>query len=201
LADIRALNVRAEAFQANVASEEGVAALFDALDSTFGRLDVLVNSASVFPAATLDQTSLKTWQTTLDVNLTAPFLCTQQAAIRMQHRDPATGVVINICDVGTLRPWKERAAHGISKAALWMLTQTSAITYAPGIRVNAVMPGPVLAPPGMSQARWQQIGEAQTLQGAPGEPEDIARAVAYLATEPFITGALLPVNGGEHLKW
>ncbi|MBK9123140.1 MAG: SDR family oxidoreductase [Chloroflexi bacterium] len=111
-------------------------------------------------------------------------------------------MIVNICDVGTLRPWPERAAHGVSKAALWMLTQTSAVTYAPdGIRVNAVMPGPVMAPPGMSENRWQKIGEDQTLVGHAGSAEDVARAVGYLCREDFLTGVLLPVNGGEHLKW
>lgn len=201
LSAIRALSVRAEAQQADVSQPDGVQAVFDAAVRHFGRVDVLVNSASVFPAGRLDETTLETWQEALDVNLTGPMLCTQVAARLMMQNTPAGGCIVNICDVGVTRPWKERAAHGVSKSALWMLTQTSAVTYAPAIRVNAVMPGPVLAPPGMPDAKWEQIGQDLTLLGRPGAAEDVARAVGYLASESFITGALLPVNGGEHLKW
>lgn len=200
LAEIRAVGVRAEAQQADVSTPEGVQAVFEAVMRHFGRLDVLVNSASVFPAGTLDETELETWRETLDVNLTGPMLCTQTGA-RLMRDGGQGGCIINICDVGVARPWKARAAHGISKSALWMLTQTAAVTYAPQVRVNAVMPGPVLAPRGMSEARWQQIGHDLTLLGRAGAAEDVARAVAFLATQDFITGALLPVNGGEHLKW
>lgn len=201
IAEIRAIGVAAEAFGADISTPEGVKSLFEATIRHFGRVDVLVNSASVFPAGTLDETSLETWQNALDVNLTAPFLCIQAAARLMAHNDPAGGCIVNICDVGLSRPWKERAAHGISKSALGMLTQTAAVNYAPTIRVNAVMPGPVLAPPGMSEARWQKIGEDLTLLHRAGAAEDVARAVAYLVREDFITGAILPVNGGEHLRW
>lgn len=199
--DIRALGVAAEAQQADVSTAQGVEAVFGAVMRHFGRLDVLVNSASVFPAGRLDETSLETWQNALDVNLTGPMLCTQAGAALMRQNEGEGGCIVNICDVGVSRPWAARAAHGVSKSALWMLTQTAAVTYAPEIRVNAVMPGPVLAPPGMSEARWAQIGQDLTLLGRAGAAEDVARAVGYLVREDFITGALLPVNGGEHLKW
>ncbi len=201
LAEIRALGVRSEAYQADISTQAGVDALFEATMRHFGRVDVLVNSASVFPAGTLDQTPLETWQNTLDVNLTAPFLCIQAAARLMRQNTPEGGSIVNICDVGVTRPWAARAAHGISKSALGMLTQTAAVNYAPHIRVNAVMPGPVLAPSGMPDARWKQIGEDLTLVGRAGAAEDVARAVAFLVAEDFITGAMLLVNGGEHLKW
>lgn len=201
LKEIRALHVGAESCGADVSTAAGVDAVFDAAMRHFGGVDVLVNSASVFPAGTLDETSLEMWQNTLDVNLTGPFLCIQAAARLMMQNTPAGGAIVNICDVGLTRPWAARAAHGISKSALGMLTQTAAVNYAPDIRVNAVMPGPVLAPVGMPDNRWQKIGEDLTLLGRPGAAEDVARAVAYLVGEDFITGAILPVNGGEHLKW
>jgi len=201
LSEIRALGVRAEAQQADISTQAGVDLLFEAVMRHFGRVDVLINSASVFPAGTLDETSLETWQNTLDVNLTAPFLCIQTAARLMRQNSPSGGCIVNICDVGVSRPWAARAAHGISKSALGMLTQTAAVNYAPQIRVNAVIPGPVLAPTGMSEARWQKIGDDLTLVGRVGAAEDVARAVAFLVAEDFITGAILPVNGGEHLKW
>ncbi|GIK28811.1 MAG: SDR family oxidoreductase [Chloroflexi bacterium] len=194
--------VEALPIQADVSKPAEIQAMFARIKETVGTLDIVVNSASVFPSGTIAETAFETWQQALDVNVTGPFLVTQAAAEMMRANDPKGGVIVNICDVGTLRPWPERAAHGVSKAALWMLTQTSAVTYAPdGIRVNAVMPGPVMAPPGMSESRWQQIGEDQTLVGHAGSADDVARAVVYLCREDFLTGVLLPVNGGEHLKW
>lgn len=202
VSEIISCGVEALALQADVSKPAEVQAMFDRIRDSVGALHIVVNSASVFPSGTLAETSFEKWQQALDVNVTGPFLVTQAAAQIMQANDPKGGVVVNICDVGTLRPWPERAAHGVSKAALWMLTQTSAVTYAPdGIRVSAVMPGPVMAPPGMSETRWQQIGVDQTLVGHAGSAEDVARAVAYLCREDFLTGVLLPVNGGEHLKW
>lgn len=202
VSEIMAFGVEALALQADVSKPDAVHAMFDRIKDSIGALDIAVNSASVFPSGTIPETSFETWQQTLDVNLTGPFLVTQAAAQMMKANDPQGGVIVNICDVGTMRPWPERAAHGVSKAALWMLTQTSAVAYASdGIRVNAVMPGPVLAPPGMSESRWQQIGKDQTLVGHVGAAEDVARAVVYLCREDFLTGVLLPVNGGEHLKW
>jgi pteridine reductase len=202
VSEINGYGVEALAVQADVSAADGVSELFRQIEESIGALYILVNSASVFPAGTVEQTSPEAWRQTLDVNLTGPFMCIQAAAAIMRRNDPSSGSIVNICDVGTLRPWPERAAHGVSKSALWMLTQTAAVTYAPqGIRVNAVMPGPVLAPPGMSESRWEQIGRDQTLLGRPGGPGDVARAVAYLCREDFLTGVLLPVNGGEHLKW
>ncbi|MBC8171579.1 MAG: SDR family oxidoreductase [Anaerolineae bacterium] len=198
--EIKSLGVDAFSIQGNISQPEGVARVFDALRENFGRLNILVNSASDFPVGTLAETTLEAWQRALDVNLTAPFLCTQAAVKMMRENTPAGGTIINICDRGSVTPWAERAAHGISKAGLWMLTQTSAVNFAPDIRVNGVLPGPVLAPPGMSDERWQQIGKEQTLVQAVGAAEDVARAVVYLARESFITGSLLYVNGGEHLK-
>jgi NAD(P)-dependent dehydrogenase (short-subunit alcohol dehydrogenase family) len=198
--EIKSLGVDAFPIQADISKPEGVETVFAAVKESFGRLNILVNSASTFANGTVAKTSLEDWQQSLDVNLTAPFLCMQAAAKLMYENDPAGGAMINICDRGSIVPWPQRAAHGVSKAGLWMLTQTCAISYAPQIRVNGVLPGPVLAPPGMSDARWQQIGKEQTLLETVGEAEDVARAVVYLASETFITGSLIVVNGGEHLK-
>jgi NAD(P)-dependent dehydrogenase (short-subunit alcohol dehydrogenase family) len=198
--EIKSLGVDAYSVQADISKTEGVETVFEAVREHFGKLNILVNSASVFPKGTLEETKLEDWQQTLDVNLTAPFLCTQAAVKMMRENDPSGGAIINICDRGSVTPWAERAAHGISKAGLWMLTQTSAINFAPDIRVNGVLPGPVMAPPGMPDDRWQQIGRDQTLVQHVGNAEDVARAVAYLAKESYITGSLIYVNGGEHLK-
>ncbi len=197
--EIKSFGVDALAVQADVSTEEGVAQVFETLRDHFGRLNILVNSASVFPSGTLLETTLAEWRQTLDINLTAAFLCTQAAARMMRENTPSGGAIVNICDRGSIAPWPERAAHGISKAALWMLTQTAAVNLAPDIRVNGVLPGPVLKPPkGVSDDQWEQIGRTTTLLQRTGDADDVARAVSYLVSESYITGALLHVNGGEH---
>lgn len=197
--EIKSFGVDAFPIQADISKPKGVESVFDAIDEHYGRLDILVNSASVFPAGPLIDVSYEDWQRTLDVNLTAAFLCTQSAVKMMRENDEKKGAIVNIIDKGAVTPWPQRPHHGISKAGLWMLTQTSAIEFAPTIRVNAVLPGPVMAPPGMSDERWQEIGETQTLVQHVGEADDVARAVAYLVSEDFITGSMIMVNGGEHL--
>ncbi len=198
--EIKSFGVDAFSIKADVSKPDEVERVFEAVREAFGRLDILVNSASIFANGSVEKTSLDDWQQSLDVNLTAPFLCIQAAARMMDENDPAGGAIINICDRGSIVPWPQRAAHGVSKAGLWMLTQTAAVSYAPRIRVNGVLPGPVLAPPGMPDERWQKIGKEQTLVEKVGDAEDVARAVAYLASESFITGSMIVVNGGEHLK-
>ena len=198
LHEIKSFGVDAVSVQANISQPEGVAAVFDRARKHFDRFDILVNSASVFPQGELLDITLEEWQFTLDVNLTGPFLCTQAAVKRMRETEPGGGAIVNILDKGAISPWPDRPHHGISKAGLSMLTQTSAVNFAPDIRVNGVLPGPVMAPPGMSDERWQEIGREQTLLGHPGGADDVARAVAYLVSESFITGAMIHVNGGEH---
>jgi NAD(P)-dependent dehydrogenase (short-subunit alcohol dehydrogenase family) len=198
--EIKSMGVDAFAVQADIGSASGIEQIFTALREHFGRLHILVNSASVFQKRQLLEVTLEEWNQTMAVNLTGPFLCTQAAAALMNQNAPAGGAIINICDRGVDGPWLDYAHHGISKAALWSLTQVSAASLGPTIRVNAVLPGPVMKPAGrnMSDSVWEAVGQTVPLQRT-GSPEDVARAVAYLVSEAFITGALIHVNGGEHL--
>ncbi|MEO8608717.1 MAG: SDR family oxidoreductase [Chloroflexota bacterium] len=198
--EIKSLGVTAYPVQADLSQQSGVETIFAALREHFGKLHILVNSAANFQQRGLLEVSLQEWQETLAINLTAPFLCTQAAAALMRENDPSGGVIINILDKGALHPWPKYAHHSVSKAGLWMLTEVSAASLGPDIRVNAVIPGPVMKPAGnsMTDAEWAKIGERTPLQRT-GSPEDVARAVAYLAREDYISGAILPVNGGEHV--
>lgn len=198
--EIKSMGVDAFPAQADLRTRAGVEALFAALRERFGRLNILVNSAANFQKRRLLDVSLEDWEETLAINLTAPFLCTQAAAALMQKNDPAGGVIINILDKGAVSPWPDYPHHGVSKAGLWMLTQVSAASLGPYIRVNAVLPGPVMKPAGvaMSDDQWAEVGKRTPLLRT-GTPEDVARAVAYLAGEDYLTGALIHVNGGEHL--
>ncbi len=198
--EIKSLGVNASSVQADISTQEGVETVFTALREQFGRLNVMVNSAANFQQRELLEVTLAEWQETLAINLTAPFLCTQAAAALMRQNDPSGGVIVNILDKGAVEPWPKYAHHSVSKAALWMLTQVSAASLGPDIRVNAVIPGPVMKPAGtdMTDAEWEAVGKRTPL-GRVGSAEDVARTVAYLASENYITGTVVHVNGGEHL--
>ncbi len=199
LQEIKSLGVDGFAVQADLSQPEGVQSVMDALRAHFGRVHLLVNSASVFPSGHLLDVTLESWDLTLEVNLRAPFLLSQACARLMQHNTPPGGCIVNILDMGVDRPWLKRPHHGVSKAALWSLTQVSALSLAPDVRVNGVVPGPVMKTnDGMDDETWRKMGEALPLKRT-GEGADVGRAVVFLASESFITGALLHVNGGEHL--
>jgi len=200
--EIKSLGVEAHAVQADLSDAEGVDFMIAAAAELFDdQLDIVVNNASVFQQRDLLDVSLDDWDLTMAVNLRAPFLITQQAA-RIMARNPVPGgVIINICDAGVDGPWAKYPHHGISKSALWMLTQVSALSLGPEIRVNAIAPGPIMKTAGRvtTDDEWAAIGRRSVLRKT-GEPEDLARAVVYICQEDHITGALLHVNAGEHLR-
>ena len=199
--EIKSLGVDVHAVQADLSRAEGVDDLMAAAQDRFGRLDIVVNNASVFQLRDFLDVSLADWDLTMAVNLRAPFLITQRAARIMANNPLPGGVIVNICDAGVDGPWRKYPHHGVSKSALWMLTQVSALSLGPSIRVNAIAPGPVMktAGRGISDEAWAQVGQRSVLRKT-GEPEDVARAVVYLCQEDHITGALLHVNAGEHLR-
>lgn len=198
--ELKAAGVRVHTVQADLSQPEGVTQTLDALREAFRRVDILVNSASVFPQGPLIDVTLESWDLTMNVNLRAPFLLTQGCARMMLSQDPPGGAIINILDVGVHKPWLKRPHHGVSKAALWSLTQVSALALAPHIRVNAVVPGPVMKTnDGMTDDTWAEMGRSLPLQTT-GDAGDVGRAVVYLARESFITGTMIQVNGGEHLQ-
>jgi NAD(P)-dependent dehydrogenase (short-subunit alcohol dehydrogenase family) len=186
------------AFRADQSQAEQVGALVDSTVGELGRLDILVNSASLWrrtPWAELDEAA---WDQLLDINLKGPFLCAKAAAPHLAaHGD---GAIVNIVDLSAIVPFPNYMPHSAAKAGLLNLTWALALELAPAVRVNAIAPGPVLPPPGYSE---KQVAAAarRTLLGRWGTPEDVARAVLFLVQADYITGALLPVDGGEHLAW
>jgi pteridine reductase len=195
-AEIVAKGRRALALRTDQAQAAQVRALVDATVSQLGRLDVLVNSASLWrrtPWAELDEAA---WDQLLDINLKGPFLCAKAAAPHLAaHGD---GAIVNIVDLSEGVPFPNYMPHSAAKAGLWNLTQALAMELAPAVRVNAIAPGPVLPPPGYSEKQIAATAR-RTLVGRWGSPEDVARAVAFLVQAPYITGVLLPVDGGERL--
>ena len=199
--EIKSFDVDAHSVRADLSRAEGVDALMAAAQDRFDRLDIVVNSASVFQTRDFLAVSLADWDLTMAVNLRAPFLITQRAARLMAANPSPGGIIVNICDAGVDGPWRKYPHHGISKSALWMLTQVSALSLGPAIRVNAIEPGPVMKSAGRDTTddEWAQVGRRSVLRKT-GEPEDVSRAVVYLCQEDHITGALLHVNAGEHLR-
>ncbi len=205
---IKSFGVKAFQVQADIGTVEGVETIFSAVRESFGQLDILVNSASIFQRRSLLEVTPEEWQQTMNINLFGPFLCTQQAAKLMREvpeddpDEPSTqlkragGVIINICDKGSIDPWPDYAHHGISKAGLLALTKVSAASLGPDIRVYAIIPGPVLKPEEYNEERWAKSGARVPLKRT-GTAEDVARAVAFLASEDYITGAVLNVDGGD----
>lgn len=198
-AEIRGQGVECAMHQADLRDPSQIERLFAAAKARFGRLDVLVNSAATFQKKPLMEVTLHDWHDTLDTNLTAPFLCSQQAA-RFIWESSGSGAIINIADLSAFRPWKSFPVHSVSKAGLVSLTEVLAVSLAPHIRVNAVAPGPVLRDAGNPPDVWQRIGEQLPI-GQTGHPRDVAKAVSFLASAPFVTGVTLRVDGGEGIVW
>ncbi|MEL6405825.1 MAG: SDR family oxidoreductase [Chloroflexota bacterium] len=197
--DIKSKGVDAIAIQANIADPEAIPPMMERIKEHFGRLDILVNSASVFPSRQFMDISVEEWDLAMNVNLRAPFLLTQHAARLMNDNEDRKGAIVNICDQGAFAPWPKRPHHGISKYGLWMLTQVSAVALAPHIRVNAIVPGPVLKA-GSTDEGWRKIGEGLPMRTT-GNADDVGRAAVFLLSEDWLTGTKIEVNGGEHLLY
>lgn len=195
--EIEALGVQAEPLRADMGDPAAIEGLFKAIDARFGRLDVLVNSAGVFDRGDFLNLTLAEWQRTIDVNLTAPFLCTQYAA-RLMRRGGQGGAIVNISDLGGLKGSPDYPQHSIAKAGILMMTNVAARALGPDIRVNAIVPGLVLQPPDYSDAHWKQLAQRVPIQ-RDGSAEDVARTVAFLVSEDYFTGAVINVDGGEYL--
>ncbi len=188
----------------DVADPDQVAWVFQHIDSKAGRLDVLVNNAGIEPVASILEHSLEDWQRTLDVNLTAAFLCTQQAGKRMKAQ--RRGVILNIASIaGKAQPLYLRSAYAASKAGLVGFTKEAAREFAAyGIRVNAVCPGVIITP--MTErlrqnpeqmARWR----SEIPLGRLGEPEEVSALCLWLASDAasYVTGVAWHVDGGKNM--
>jgi len=191
--EIRSSGRRAITVGANLGRVTEIDRLFRQVEREFARLDILVNSASVFERVDFMAMTSAQWDATLDVNLKGPAFCAQAAARLMLPQ--GGGHIVNVADVIGLRPWPRFPHHSVSKAGLIMLTQVLAMTLAPTIRVNAIAPGLVLKPDGMPEQRWQKIGAA-SLVGHPGQVADVAQAVLFLVQSHYVTGEVLVVDGG-----
>jgi len=197
--EAKALGVDALITTGDQSNPGDVARMFTEVRGYYGKLDVMVNSAALFKHGDLLEINHEEWQRVLGVNLTGPFLLTQQAArLMIENDDP--GVIINVGDNSGLNGWVAYPHHSVSKAGVIMLTKVSALALAShNVRVNCVVPGPVLLPPGSSQSTEERLAASLPL-GRIGSPENVTHACVFLAQNDFATGAILHVDGGEGLK-
>ncbi len=181
--------------KAGLEDAQAASRLVNAAASRLGGLDILVNSASLYEKNRFGSTTVADWDRQLNVNLRAPFFLSQAAAAHL--RKSGAGVIINLADWAALRPYPDYIAYCVSKAGLLCLNTALAKALAPKIRVNAIMPGPVLLPEGATSRQREAIRKATLLKRL-GSPEDVAKAVVYLIESgDFITGAAIPIDGGR----
>jgi len=195
---MRAIGVEAIALQAELSDERQARALVDQAYDAFGRLDLLVNAAAIWPRKKFEEVTAADVRHCFEVNTLSTFVCSQRAGLKMVAQ-PTGGVIINLGDWATIRPYLDYAGYFPSKGAIPTLTRNLAVELAhrnPRIRVNAVLPGPVMLPPDLPAEERQQV-IAGTLVKREGSPQNVADAVAFLAENDFITGVCLPVDGGR----
>jgi 3-oxoacyl-[acyl-carrier protein] reductase/pteridine reductase len=191
--EIQASGRRAVAVQANVSQRREVQDLFARAEREFGRLDILVNNAGMFFEAKFEELTEEQWDRIMNTNLKSQFLCSQAAAPIMKRQ--RRGRIINLSSLGGLLPWPLYTHYCVSKAGTIMLTRCLARALGPEILVNSVAPGTIQFP--------GEAPDEDYIRRAPlhrtGTGEDIAGAVAYLATAEFVTGQVIVVDGGRSL--
>ena len=160
-----------------------------------GRLDALINNASVFFPTPIRTAVEDQWQLIMETNLKAPFFLSQAAAPYLKKTH---GAIVNITDIYAHRPLAEHAIYCASKAGLWSLTQSLAHELSPEIRVNAIAPGAIMWPENDTDELSHQRLVSRTPLRRVGDADDIARAVKFLLTDAdFITGQMINVDGGR----
>jgi len=195
---MRRHGVEVEAFQADLADEQAVRALVDKTLERFGQIDVLVNCAAVWQGKRLEDVTAADVRLHFEINTLGTFLCCQLAGLAMV-RQPQGGVIVNIGDWAEVRPYLNYAAYFPSKGAVTTLTRVMAVELAarnPRIRVNCILPGPVMLPPDLPEDERRQA-IAGTLLKREGSPANIAQAVLSFVDNDFVTGVCLAVDGGR----
>jgi len=189
---------RAVALQANLASEAESSALVPRAVEALGPLGCLVNNASVFELDLHDTATRESWDRHIEPNLRAPFVLSQAFAESL----PADqgGVIINLLDQRVWNPTPFFISYSLSKAGLWALTRSLALSLAPQIRVNGIGPGPALPSPRQSQSQFERQSARMPL-GRGTTAEEIAAAVRFILAAPAMTGQMIALDGGQHLGW
>jgi pteridine reductase len=197
VAELKAQGHEAAAFGADLRNEDATRTMIDRATRHFGRLDALVNNAAIWwptPLATVSADDVRRF---FETNAVGTFICCQHAGQIMAAQSEG-GAIVNIGDWAVRRPYRDYSAYFISKGTIPTLTRMFAVELAPQVRVNAVLPGPVMLPDEMSSDE-RQAAIAGTLLRREGRPENVAHAVLFFLKNDFVTGACLPVDGGRSI--
>jgi pteridine reductase len=193
--ELEAFGVQAAAVGGDLARVAEVERVVDTAVACWGRLDLLVNNAGIWGSTPIGAVTEQRWSELIDTNLRSAFFAAQRAAPSLRD---ARGAIVNIADIGAMRPWRNHTPYLVSKGGIITLTEALAKDLAPDVRVNAVAPGPVLLPDDWTPEQVAQAARHIPLKRI-GQPEDVAQAVLYLAQAEYVTGVVLPVDGGRRL--
>jgi NAD(P)-dependent dehydrogenase (short-subunit alcohol dehydrogenase family) len=198
---VRTATRRAATFAADLSQPDAAAVLVQSVVDTLGRLDILINMASVYVQKPFADLTVEDWDAAADVDLRAAFLCAQAAAPHM--RAQGGGRIINFSDwiAKSGRPrYRGYVPYYVAKAGIIALTEALALELAPdNILINAIAPGPMVAPAGTTEAESRAVERATPLGRWGGELE-IAKGVLALLDSDFITGETIRIDGGRHLR-
>jgi pteridine reductase len=193
-AEVRDFGVQAWTVRADLADAKEAEALFDRATAECGPIDILANNASVFPKDRLMDMDMSTWEECQRVNATAPL-----ALSRAFARQGRPGAIIHLLDARMNDRDEEHASYHASKRMLFTLMRMMALEFAPQVRVNAVAPGLILPPEGEGVEYLERIASTNPLE-THGDARDVVDAALFLAKSPFVTGQVIFVDGGRHMK-
>lgn len=198
VAQIGALDVTAWAISADLNDEAAVSSLIPFVLEQAGRLDILINSASIFPPEDFPEADSATWDRNMMINLKAPFLLSQAFARALPEDRP--GKIINLLDVMAMRPQNHHFSYTVSKYGLEGLTQAMAYGLAArNIQVNGIALGAILPNVNDTPDQFEKLAQRIPARRT-GSPEDVIKAMLYLLKDAdFVTGEIIRVDGGRHL--
>lgn len=192
--EIQQLGVSAWPIQGDLMDPQQTAGIFRAAVAQAGPLDILVNNASIFDRDTLWEATGESIDRNMHIHVVTPLILSRELA-----RQGRAAHIVNLLDTRVAAYDREHASYDISKSALLTLTHMLALELGPTVAVNAVAPGSILPPPGQSETYLMKLAHANPLNRI-GSPADIAEAVLFLVRSRFITGQVIYVDGGIHMK-
>jgi pteridine reductase len=196
VAEITAHASKARTFHANLEHVAEIEQMVSEILGSFGRIDILVNSASVFAPTPLAEITEREWDANLDTNLKAVFFLSKFAGTAMRRQ--GAGKIINLGDWAGIRPYKDYLPYSVSKSGLIGLTKALAKELAPEVQVNCIALGMVMPPENYTKEEVERL-VGRTLTKKMGTPEDVARAVVFFCETDFATGSVLTLEGGRLL--
>ncbi|MBP8001220.1 MAG: SDR family oxidoreductase [Chloroflexi bacterium] len=194
----QAQGVKAITYQADLCDAAATQTIIPTACHHFGRVDILINNAAVFPETDQFSTlNLDQWQEIMDINLRAPFLLSQALAHHLHEGQ--NGRIINLNDARVSRPAPDHFAYRLSKGALWNMTEILAHALAPRVTVNEVALGAILPPPGQADSYLNAIAQQRVPLRRAGNTHIVVENILHLLRQDFLTGVTLPIDGGEFL--